>query len=70
MPAITCVGARKHLFTEMEEIKDGHVSFGDASKIEVKGRGKINILHNGEKSTIENVYYVPNMKSNILSMGQ
>jgi hypothetical protein len=27
----------KHLFKEMREVEDGHVSFGDASKIQVKG---------------------------------
>ena len=27
----------EHLFKEMQKIEDGHVSFGDASKVEVKG---------------------------------
>jgi hypothetical protein len=46
------------------------VSFGDASKINVKGRGKINFFHNGKESAIENVYYILYTKINILSMGQ
>jgi hypothetical protein len=46
------------------------VSFGDASEIGAIGRGKINFFHNGKESAIENVYYVPYMKNNILSMGQ
>jgi hypothetical protein len=28
----------KHLFKEMQKVEDGHVSFGDASKVEVKGQ--------------------------------
>ena len=32
---------RKHLFVDVQEKEDGHVSFGDASKVQVKGRGKI-----------------------------
>ncbi|KAJ3686893.1 hypothetical protein LUZ61_016057 [Rhynchospora tenuis] len=64
------MSGHKHLFKEMQDVKDGHVSFGDASKIQVKGRGKIKFYHNGKESTIESVYYVPDMKSNILSVGQ
>ena len=61
----------KHLFVDMQEIEDGHVSFGDASKVQVKGRGKICFSVKGDKGgSIEDVYYVPDMKSNILSMGQ
>jgi len=60
----------KHLFVEMKEIDDGHVSFGDASKVQVKGRGKIWFYQkDGKEGHIENVYYVPEMKSNIISMG-
>ena len=54
----------------MTEVVQGHVSFGDASKIDVKGRGKIHFFQNGKESMIEDVYYVPTMKSNILSLGQ
>lgn len=61
----------KHLFKEIRQVKDGHVSFGDASKIQVKGQGKILFLQKGGSiGTIEDVYYVPDLKSNILSMGQ
>ena len=37
----------------------------------MKGKGNVLIrLKNGEHQFISNVYYVPNMKSNILSLGQ
>jgi cyclophilin family peptidyl-prolyl cis-trans isomerase len=31
----------KDLFKEMRKVEDGHVSFGDASKVEVKGQGTV-----------------------------
>ena len=58
------------LFTEIREIS-GSVSFGDASKVEVKGKGKVNFtLGDGKSGTIEDVYFIPEMRSNILSVGQ
>ncbi|GJY68640.1 retrovirus-related pol polyprotein from transposon TNT 1-94, partial [Tanacetum coccineum] len=64
------MSGQKDLFVEMTEVVQGHVSFGNASKIDVKGRGKIRFFQNGKESTIEDVYYVPAIKSNILSLGQ
>ena len=56
---------------ELNESVSENVAFGDESKIEVKGKGNILIyLKNGEHQFISNVYYVLNMKSNILSLGQ
>ena len=47
------------------------MSFGDASKVQVKGRGKICFFQkDGKEGTMEDVYYVPDLKNNILSMGQ
>ena len=65
------VCGHEHLFKEMKKIEDGHVSFGDASKVEVKGRGMIHFLQkDGVMGSIQDVYYVPDLKTNILSMGQ
>jgi hypothetical protein len=60
----------KHMFIKIEEIVEGHVSFGDASKVKVKGKDKIFIqCKDGNERFISNVYYVPDMKNNILSLG-
>ncbi|GJZ32249.1 retrovirus-related pol polyprotein from transposon TNT 1-94 [Tanacetum coccineum] len=57
------------LFVEMEQSK-GNVTFGDESKAPVKGKGKILIrAKDGSHQYILDVYNVPNLKSNILSVG-
>ena len=55
----------------LKEIKSGVVFFRDLSKIEVKGKGKLHFTRkDGKPGSIEDVYYVPDMKNNILSLGQ
>jgi hypothetical protein len=62
---------KKDLFVEFTEGVGGKVNLGDSSKLSVEGKGKIKIYQNdGKKGYIFYVYYVPNMKSNILSIGQ
>ncbi|XP_059638621.1 uncharacterized protein LOC132280881 [Cornus florida] len=61
----------KEKFVDIDESINGKVTFGDLSQIPVRGKGKILIrLRNGHHQFISNVYYVPNMKNNILSLGQ
>ena len=48
-----------------------NVALGDESKMEVKCKLNILIcLKNGDHQFINNVYYIPSMKTNILSLGQ
>jgi len=61
----------EYLFKEMQKIEDDHLSFGDASKVEVKGRGTVCYLQkDGLIVSLQDVYYVLDLKTNILSMGQ
>jgi len=62
---------KKDLFVELTKGVHENVNLGDSSKLSVEGKGKIKICQNdGKKWYISDVYYVLNMKSNILSIGQ
>ncbi|GJW95695.1 zinc finger, CCHC-type containing protein [Tanacetum coccineum] len=63
-------GVREH-FKELDEEVSGKVRFGDGSYIEIKGKGSILIECDDEKQRIiSHVYYIPDLKSNLLSLGQ
>lgn len=60
---------RKEIFKELHEASQGGMTFHDMSKIPVRGKCKITIyLKDGSQQTISDVYYVPDMKNNILSL--
>jgi hypothetical protein len=62
---------QRDLFGDLDEIIQGLVTFGDTSKVTFKGKGNISIkLKNGDHSYIADVYYVPAIKHNLLSVGQ
>ena len=61
----------KSLFSSLNEDFNSTVSFGDFSTVEIMGKGDIKIItKNGFVETISNVFYVPDLKSNLLSVGQ
>nr|GEW10599.1 zinc finger, CCHC-type [Tanacetum cinerariifolium] len=63
-------GIREH-FKELNEKVTRKVRFGDASYIEIKGKGSILIECDDEKQRIiSHVYYIPDLKSNLLSLRQ
>ncbi|GKA20556.1 hypothetical protein Tco_0700545 [Tanacetum coccineum] len=63
-------GVREH-FKELDEKVSGKVRFRDGSYIEIKGKGSILIECDDEKQRIiSHVYYIPDLKSNLLSLGQ
>ncbi|KAM1315693.1 hypothetical protein ACFX2F_019427 [Malus domestica] len=62
---------KKEFFAELKDGPYGSVSLGDSSKLPVEGKGKIKIIQkDGREEYISDIYYIPGMKSNILSIGQ
>ncbi|XP_013616919.1 PREDICTED: uncharacterized protein LOC106323322 [Brassica oleracea var. oleracea] len=58
-------------FTILDETITGKVKFGDDSRIDIKGKGSISfVFKNGVKKTMSNVYFIPALRSNIISLGQ
>ena len=70
-------GASNHMtgnrsfFRSIDNTITGKVRFGDDSRIDIEGKGAVLfITPNGEKKTLADVYYIPKLKSNIISLGQ
>ncbi|CAH9140422.1 unnamed protein product [Cuscuta epithymum] len=70
-------GASNHMtgdkgcFTNMDHTIKGKVRFGDGSIINIHGLGSVLFkCNNGEHLSLNNVYYIPKLKSNIISLGQ
>nr|GFB52278.1 zinc finger, CCHC-type [Tanacetum cinerariifolium] len=63
-------GTKSH-FKDIDESVSGRVRFGDGSYVQIKGRGSILLgCRDQEQKIVSDVYYIPNLKSNILSLGQ
>ena len=62
---------KKAFFDNIDENKKGKVKFGDGSSIPYEGKGDISVtLKTGEVLTIPSVLYLPDLKTNILSLGK
>ncbi len=49
----------------------GLVKFGDGLVVEIKGRGDVKLQgENGDHYILSNVFFIPKLKSNIVSLGQ
>jgi hypothetical protein len=58
-------------FTELDSGITGSVKFGDGSRVEICGRGTILFrCLNGEHRALTDVYYIPRLRSSIISLGQ
>ncbi|XP_013710330.1 uncharacterized protein LOC106414165 [Brassica napus] len=70
-------GASNHMtgdrryFSSINNAITGKVRFGDDSRIDIKGKGTISCTDmNGESRKMTDVYSIPDLKSNIISLGQ
>lgn len=58
-------------FAELDESVKGKVRFGDGSAVEICGRGSVLMqCHSGEHRILSDVYFIPRLKNNIISLGQ
>lgn len=70
-------GASNHMtgqrgkFKELDESVTGKVKFGDGSMVHIKGKGVVSFkCKNGKEKTLNEVYYIPTLCNNIISLGQ
>ena len=61
----------RNFFKTIDESITGKVRFGDDSRIDIKGKGSIMLCgKDGGRKIINDVYFIPALKSNIISLGQ
>ena len=70
-------GASNHMMgtrttlTQLDEGVHGTVRFGDGSRVEIHGAGSVVMQgHHQQHKVLTDVYYIPKLKSNIVSLGQ
>lgn len=70
-------GASNHMtgcrskFKSLDEGVMGHVRFGDGSTVDINGKGSVGFkCKNGEELVFHEVYYIPSLCNNIISLGQ
>jgi hypothetical protein len=63
-------GCRAALAT-LDETVRGAIRFGDGSTVEIQGRGAVALAgRNNDHRVLTEVYYIPSLKCNIVSLGQ
>jgi len=56
---------------KMKEVANGKIKFADNRSLTAKGSGRVVLWDNsGKEVVIEDVLYVPGLKTNLLSLGQ
>ncbi|GJZ99004.1 zinc finger, CCHC-type containing protein [Tanacetum coccineum] len=70
-------GASNHMtgnysyFSKLNENITGCIMFGDGSCVRIKGKGSILFQgKNGEQKLLKDIYYIPALRSNVISLGQ
>lgn len=62
---------QKSKFRELDESVTGQIKFGDGSMVSIKGKGSIEFkCKNGESRVLNEVYFIPNLRNNIIRLGQ
>jgi len=64
------MSGNKGWFSKLDENFKGKVKMGNDTHIAVMGKGTIKMKVNGLMHVITHVYYVPELKNNLLSIGQ
>jgi hypothetical protein len=60
----------KGMFLNMVEGHKHFVKCGNNSRMSVSGKGSVRLVFNGTNFLIQDVYYVPELRNNLLSVGQ
>lgn len=59
------------IFSSLDESVKSDVTLGNDNKVSVMGKGSVNIITKmGEKKYISDVYFVPGLKHNLMSIGK
>ncbi|XP_074352568.1 uncharacterized protein LOC141691708 [Apium graveolens] len=62
---------QKGKFKDLDENVKGVVRFGDGSSVDIKGKGTVSFkCKNGEEKSLRDVYFIPKLRNNIISLGQ
>jgi hypothetical protein len=62
---------RQEFFTKLDSDVRGSVKFGDASSMEINGIGSVIFAaKSGEHRLLTGVYYIPALRTSIISLGQ
>ncbi|CAN6178348.1 unnamed protein product [Urochloa humidicola] len=58
-------------FSELDTGVRGSVKFGNGSRVEIQGRGMVLFkCQNGKQRALTDVYFIPRLRSKIISIGQ
>ncbi|BAT98175.1 hypothetical protein VIGAN_09180700 [Vigna angularis var. angularis] len=67
----THMTGRKDWFVRMQKVKNRKIKFADNSSLEAECSGRVALRgEDGREVVIEEVLYVPGLKTNLLSLGQ
>ncbi|PRQ42077.1 putative RNA-directed DNA polymerase [Rosa chinensis] len=64
------MSGNKQWFTDLNEQFRQSVKLGNNSKMAVMGKGNVRLQANGVTQVFTDVYYIPELKNNLLSIGQ